>query len=140
MRRLAALCALVCFALPACARQTAAPGFYRNAHDPTVYKLDAQHRYCIVTSMVMMNAYGGLSQVNVTSDPAASFTRGHTELDPPACGWPDGDYRKTGAQAVFRVSGDTICLAGSRQNRARVQVVDAATDLAAHKRFLGNCR
>ena len=77
-----------------CSHVTEQPGFYRNVTDATVYRLQANGTFCAVTSMAMLDEYGGLRVVHAVPKSVASFTAGYASADPIACGWPDGEYRK----------------------------------------------
>ncbi len=136
--RLVAVCTASCILLFACAHAARTPpGFYRGASELTVYKLDADGTYCMVVSMEMMNAYGGLAQVHVMNGGMASFTTGYRSLDPPSCGWPAGYYRTAGA--IFEVSSDTVCLVRSGREMRDVISVEGGANLALHKIFTGDC-
>ena len=117
------------------------PGFYRSASEQTVYHLNSDRTYCAVISEAMMNRYGGFGQVHVVPDSSGVVTRGYAPLDPAACPWPDGDYRKAGSSTVFRLAGDTVCVVdpASLRRSSRIVAVENDANLALHKTFVGNC-
>lgn len=110
--------------------------FYRNASDPTVYMLQADQTYCIVTSMQMLNEYGGLKLVHAVNQTVREFTRGYRAETPLACGEPRSAQHRT--STIFRIKGDNIC-AESKSRGGAVVDVDTDTDLSIHKRFTGTC-
>lgn len=110
--------------------------FYRNAAEPTVYLLQADHTYCVVTSMQMLDQYGGLSLVHAVNQSAQAFTRGYRPQAPLACGSPRSTQHRT--SMVFRIKGDAICAERATAGQAAVDV-DADTDLSIHKHFIGTC-
>lgn len=117
--------------------QTALAGsFYRNTAEPTVYMLQADRTYCVVTSMQMLDEYGGLQRVHAVNQTASQFTRGYRPEKPLACGSPRSIQHE--ASAVFRIDGGTIC-AESRTPSGHLVDVDQSVDLSVHKHFTGTC-
>jgi len=138
VQSIAAVCAVLVFAAcsNACrnigAAPVIAPGFYRHANEPTVYKITSPQSYCAVLSMAQMDAFGGASQVHVLPS-SIDFLAGQRQAAI-ACTWPDGRYRQPGASFVIRVSGDLACKEAPGQGRATS--VSATDDPLSGKKLL----
>ena len=103
-------------------RRIASPGFYRNANEPTVYKLNSDETYCTVQNESQMEAFGGLSRVLVTDVLSTTFVQGYKSTPGGTCSWPEGFYRKNGATDTFEVTADLV-----RRVRGKRAVVQRVT-------------
>jgi len=133
--------AIVC-TLAAAAAGAAAPGFYQNAGDSTVYRV-TQSDICAVTGPGQLQLLGGTGRVNTAPpDLAGKLKRGKIAN----CPWPDGFYRRGSERTVRHVQGDSVCaVVGEGQlailggSEGSIKVVGDGADLAAGKRDVGAC-
>ena len=109
----------------------ASPGFYRNANEPTVYKLNSDGTYCTVQNESQMEALGGPGGVLITDVRSATFLQGYKATPAGACSWPEGFYRKNGATEVFEVTADLV-----RRVRGKRAVTERATSVSADSDLL----
>lgn len=113
----------------ASAAPAVAPGFYRHSNEATVYDVVSPTEFCTILSPAHMTAYGGVKKVHVVS-PEVNFLAGMS-VPPSGCVWPDGRYRKPGADTVIRVSGSYACQ--EPPGNADVQNIEATDNPLAHK-------
>ncbi len=110
-------------------------GFYRNADNPTVYRV-LNGNVCAVVSEDHLRALGATHKsVHVVSD-SVDFLNGKP-FDP-SCAWPDGFYRKRGGDYIIKVSDGTACVVSSTDEN--VHEVTSDSELLKGRNFVGRCK
>jgi hypothetical protein len=112
------------------------PGFYRHQNERAVYNV-AKSKYCIVSGIQQMEAFGGFKIVRVV-DQSVDLAIG--KMAPAFCAWPDGTYETPGSSVAFRVTGDTVCRIPNAHGLADVRMVPTITEIQFKKRFTQDCR
>ena len=118
-------------------RKEGSAQFYRYVDGAAVYKVDSTV-YCIVNDPAQMLVYGGFRQVHVVSH-NTNITAGLIAAKPIGCSWPSGSYRKLGAQAAYRVYGESACRLSVSPKGTSIVLVGSNDDVLIGKRFTGNC-
>jgi len=122
-------------------------GFLRQGNRQEVLFQYTPSGYCHVQNPAQMNAYGGFGQVRVVpvADPSGRFTG--------PCPWPNGFYRRSNEQAVYRLFGRGPDGIGGRACHVvdpaqmarfggfgRVTVVEPRSELFVDRERPGPCR